>query len=315
MKIWLIGVFSLVSALLRSVRSAYWTALCRWHHLPAIAGGATGTTEFIDVTTADVFLNEVWAKEATIARESKLVFAAHVDRSLESELKRGQIIRKQEISNLAARSKTANTAITYETVTETEGTVTANQYYYAAFAIEDIMKIQASAELRAKYSPKLGYALALQEDDYLAGFPDDASNSVGTLATELTYDNLVRGDQYLNDADVPPEDLALIISPAQKAGFLKLDQFIHKDYQDIRTGILGAWMNYPIFVSTNVEGSNAAGHDCVMMHKDAIAHVAQMEPKVESQRDIDYLCDKVVASELYGSSILRNNHMVWLKGA
>ena len=34
---------------------------------------ATGATEFIDVTTADAFLGEVWAKECTVAREKKLV--------------------------------------------------------------------------------------------------------------------------------------------------------------------------------------------------------------------------------------------------
>ncbi|MEE8472954.1 MAG: phage capsid protein [Dehalococcoidia bacterium] len=279
---------------------------------------ATGTTEFIDVTNADVFLEEVWAKEATIAREQRLVFATNVDRRFEAQLRRGQVIRIQEISNLAARAKSANTAISYETVTETEATITVDEYYYAAFAVEDIIAIQSSHDLRSRYSPKLGYALALQEDDALAALIDDGTitQTVGTMAADLSYDNLVRADQYLNDASVPEEDRVIIISPAQKAGFLKLDQFIHSDYADTRQGILGSWMGqYPIFVTPNVDGTNAAGHDNVMMHREAIAHISQMEPTVKSDYDIDYLADKVVAAELYDHAVIRADHAVWMKGA
>ena len=139
---------------------------------------ATGATEFIDLTTADKFLGEVWAKEVTIARESKLVFAKLVDRTLEAQLKKSQVIRKQEISNLAARAKSANTAIVYETVTENEAVLTVNKYYYAAFAVEDIIKVQSTQDLRMRYSPKLGYALALQEDDDLAAMVDDFTQTV-----------------------------------------------------------------------------------------------------------------------------------------
>ena len=67
---------------------------------------ATGTTEFIDVTTADVFLEEIWSKKTTTAREAKLSFGGLVDRDFEAELTKGQILRIGQISNLAARSKT-----------------------------------------------------------------------------------------------------------------------------------------------------------------------------------------------------------------
>ena len=281
---------------------------------------ATGATEFIDVTTADAFLGEVWAKECTVAREKKLVFGGLVDRSLEKDLSKGQIVRKQEISNLAARSKTANTAITYETVTETEGTVTVNNHYYAAFAVEDIIKVQSMQNLRERYTGKLGYALALQEDDDLAALIDDGTitQTVGTLATGLSFDNLVRGDQYLNDADVPLDDRYIVVSPAEKANFLKMPEFTNKDYNSgnsVVSGALGEILGYKIHVTTNVDGDNSNGHDNCMFHKEALAIVSQIQPKVMSQYDIDYLCDKVVAQELYGAGILRADHAVWMKGA
>ena len=47
---------------------------------------ATGATEFIDNTTADVFIPELWSMEAIVARENQLVFANLVDRKFENGL-------------------------------------------------------------------------------------------------------------------------------------------------------------------------------------------------------------------------------------
>jgi len=281
---------------------------------------ATGASEFIDITTADVFLGEVWAKDCTVEREEALVFGTRVDRDLQGQLQKGQIIRKQEISNLAARSKTANTAITYETVTETEGTLTVNQHYYAAFAVEDIIKVQSMQNLRERYQKKLGYALAEQEDAAYAALIDDGTitQTVGTLATGMSYDNIVRADQYLNDALVPADGRCIIASPAEKANFYKMPEFTNKDYNSgntIVTGKIGEILGYPVFITTNVDGTNAAGHDNVMLHTECIAGVVQIQPKVKSDYDIDYLCDKVVAQQLYGQAIIRADHAVWIKGA
>lgn len=280
---------------------------------------ATGATEFIDITTADTFLTEVWSNYCTIAREENTVLGKLFNRQFEAELSQGQIIRIQNISNLSARSKTANTAITYETVTETEDTITVNQYYYAAFAIEDIIKVQTKANLVKYYTSKLGYALALQEDDTLAALIDDGTitQTVGTLATALTDDNIVRADQYLNDANVEPANRFVVISPAEKGNFMKMEKFSNKDYGPgsvFTTGKLGEVYGYPISVTTNVDGTNAAGHDNIMSHKEAIAIITQMKPKLVTQYDIDYLCDKVVSSELFGTAIMREDHAVWMKG-
>jgi len=278
---------------------------------------ATGSTEFIDLTTADAFLEEAWSTKCTIAREAKLYFTLNVNRGFESELLRGQILRVQNISDLSARTKSANTAITFETVTETESTITINNYVYAAYALEDVIKPMVNVSKIETYVGKVGYALGKNEDSSLAALIDDGTitQTVGTLATDLTYDNLVRGDQYLNDANAPEEGRVIITSPASKAGFLKLDQFINKDYQDIRNGILGSWMNYPIFVTTNTDGSNAAGHDSVMMQREAIAHISQIKPIVKTFWDIDYFCGKVASLTTYGSTILRADHAVWMQGA
>lgn len=284
---------------------------------------ATGSTEFIDLTTVDVFLMEVWSKFVSAARQKKLVFAAHVDRSPEAELKPGQIYRKQRVSHLAARSKSANTAITYETVTESEDTLTINNYYYAAFAVEDVITPMVKISQVQAYMPEIGYALAKQEDDDLAALIDDGTitQSVGTLATGLTYDNYVRADQYLQDAEAPDDERVIIISHAEKANALKQDQFVNSQYVKLQggtsnTGLLGGILDYPVFVTGNTNGSNAAGHDSVMMHKSAIFMAQQIQPKVATGWDQDYYCAKVSALETYGMAINQayTDHAVWLKG-
>ena len=59
-----------------------------------------GTTEFIDLTTANVQLEEIWSQICTVEREKKLVFAQNIDRQFEGELRRGQ---KLWIGNMPCR--------------------------------------------------------------------------------------------------------------------------------------------------------------------------------------------------------------------
>ncbi len=280
--------------------------------------GDLGATEFIDITSADVFLEEKWSQQSTVEKEKNLVFGTNVDRTFEAELKKGQILHIGNITQPTARAKTENTAITFETVTESEKTITINNFYYTAIALEDVVSPMVSINLLDKYIPGLSYGLGLQEDSDLAALIDDGTitQTVGTLGSGLTHENLLRSDQYLNDANVPPEDRMIIISPAEKANLLSLDQFVHKDYSDLRMGLLGSWLGtYPIFVTTNTDGTNAAGHDNVMMHRQAIAHIAQIKPMVKAFWDINFFAAKMASLTTYGNVIRRPDHAVWMKGA
>ena len=280
---------------------------------------AKGATEFIDISSIDTYLEEVWSQKVTIARMKKLVFAENVDRSYETELRRGQKLLIHTITHPTATAKAENTALTYETVTEGEKTIENNTFYYTAIAIEDVVRPMVSPDIFDKYIPGLGYGLALQEDSDLAALIDDpvfaAGHVVGTLGTGLTHTNLLRADQYLNDADVPDDDRVIIISPAERANLLELDQFVHKDYSELRNGLVGSWLQYPIFVTSNTNGTNAAGHDNVMMHREGIAHIAQLKPVVKGFWDIDYMAAKMAALTTYGNTGRRTDHGVWMKGA
>lgn len=288
---------------------------------------ATGTTEYIDNTTADVFIPEIWSNTVLVARESRLVFGDLVDRSYEKDLKFGDTVHVGSIGNLAARAKTlnSNSAITYETITETNTNLTVNTWEYAAIAVEDIIKIQANRNLMTDYGGKMGYALGLSVDDNLAGLPDNSTTNVlGVFPAEFDYEDFLRAIQYLDDLDIPAEERYFVFSPAASMGSLKLDKFIHNDYSTLHGGVarltakekgyITSFLGIPIYKSTNVEGTNAAGHDNVLMHKDAFALVMQMKPKVGHFDDLDYFVSKVAVQNIYGTAVMRETEAVWMKG-
>lgn len=280
---------------------------------------AQGAEVFIDITDADVYLLEIWSNMASVVREKKLVFAANVDRRQEAELTMGEKLHIGRISDLTATTKGENSAISYESTQEVEDTLTINVFSYAAFAIEDVVRPMIKQDLVSRYMPKIGYALAKEIDTAIAALIDDGtiSQTVGTLATGLSYDNIVRSDQYLNDADAPDEDRVIIISNAEKANWLKMDQFINRDYQEIRQGLLGSVLSYPILISNNTNGDNTNGHDNVMLHKSSIMLAQQIKPNIRTAYDIDYLCAKVVGLESYGidyNEAYTATHSVWMKG-
>ena len=283
---------------------------------------ATGATEFIDRTTADVFIPEVWSGLAIVARENKLIFGNLVDRRFESELKVGDVVHVPSVGNLATRTKSINTAITYETVTETNLDITVTTHEYAAIAVESIAELQTNRAQLELYAGKMGYALALSFDDVLAGLVDNFTQVVGTLAVELTLEDILRAIQYLDDADVPSEERVFVMSPAQSIAMLKYDSFIHKDYESMHGPVGGAmeagyvtsFLGIPILKSVNVEGTNSAGHDNGLFHKSALAAIMQMTPSAHSMYDIDYLADKVAIEHVHGSAEMRDDHGVWMKG-
>ena len=268
----------------------------------------------------------MYAKKAIVAREEQLVFANLVNRVFEEDATFGASIKVHSVGNLAAQTKATsdNAATIYETITESDKTITIGTWEYQGIAVETFTEVQADRDLIEMYAPKQGYALALSMDTTIAGLPDDFTNNVGTLIVELTYDDVLRARQYLDDANAPQEDRWWIVSPAQEAGFLKLDHYSNKDYGDlhgvptakpVQRAYIGTWLNIPIFKTTNVEGTNAAGHDNVLMQREALALVNQLKMRPHRQFDIDTLALKAVVEHIYGVGEMRDDHGVWAKGA
>lgn len=292
---------------------------------------ATGTTEFLTVGSAgvdvDVFVPEIWSGSAIVARETNLVLARLVNRQYEEGLTYGDTIHVPSIGNLAARSKTQEAAVQFENLAEANVDITIDQWYYAAIAIESFAKIQTNRDMLESYAGKLGYALGLNVDDALAGLPDNLASgtAVGSLAVENTDDELLLARQHLNDSLVPRMGRSFYFSPAAETGLLKLDRFVHSDYSSIHddnageTGLqeayIGSFYRIPIYISENVEGSNAAGHDNCLLQTEAFTLVMQLSPTFHKDFDINYIVDKVVVEQIYGFREMREDHAIFIRGA
>lgn len=282
----------------------------------AQGGGGSSSPAYIPI---------LWSKSAIVARERQLVFANLVNRVFESDAANyGNVVHVPSVSNLSvqAKSTTANAATVFETVEENNTDITIDCWEYSAIAVETATRRLANKDMLKLYSGKQGYALALSVDYALAAYVDNLTNNVGTANVPLAFDDFLRSRQYLDDADVPADDRAAVVSPAQERGFLQLDQFVHRDYELIHgtsqnsalnKAYMGTVMDVPIYKTTHTEACSS-GHDNVMLHKEAIALVMALEAVTHTMFDINYLANKVVVEQLYGSAIMRNDHGVYMKG-
>jgi hypothetical protein len=282
---------------------------------------ATGATEFVDKTIADgVFSPDIWSRQVLRATEANLVIARSVNRGFEDDASVGKTVKVASIGNLAARAKTENVAIVYETVAETATTITLNLWSYAAVGIEDIVKVQAIVDVQNEYQRKLGYALAKDIDSKLASDFAGFSQSVGTLGTAASDANVLAAIKLLDDADVPQDDRFFIMTPAEKVNKLALDRWSNALYigtgdQPVRNGMLGDMYGLNLAVTTNLVKPAAGQANNAIFHRDALALVVQRTPKTHLFYDIDFFTWKLASEVIYGHQEMRDNFGILVLGA
>lgn len=288
----------------------------------------------ITTTTAAVFVPEIWSADVRLATEANLVMAKLVNRQFEGDINQyGDTVHVGDISNLTAQDKAADTDVSFETVTETEFTLTINKHKYVAFKVEDIVKIQSKIDLRARYTEKAGYALAKQVDTDLLGLYSGLSQSVGSAGVDITDATLLSAILLLDNADAPAGDRALVIAPSQMNALLGIDKFVRADavgylaaMSPIVTGALakgsfdptkvkgyfGQIYGISVYVSTNVPttGTSPVSTHNLLFHKDAFALAMQENIRIQSDYNIRSLATEVVADCLYGVGEFRDTFAV-----
>ena len=86
-------------------------------------------------------------------------------------------------------------------------------------------------DIRSEYTMAASYALGRAMDVSAAALLDDnTTQTVGTLAAELSDENLIRAWQYLQDAGGAMPPFKAVVSPAAWAGFLKIEKFTQALY-------------------------------------------------------------------------------------
>ena len=176
-------------------------------------------------TTADVFIDEIWAGELNRAIEFTLIIAGLFSDWTSRMRGSGDVFHLPARHNLTANTKTAGTDATAEAITETQQNFTVSTHQIVAQEIEDFAEVMSKYDIRAEYTLAAAYSLGRAMDVAAAALLDDnTSQTVGVLTAELTDDNFIRAWQYLQDSSGMPPYKG-VVSPAAWGGMLKIEKF------------------------------------------------------------------------------------------
>ena len=130
--------------------------------------------------------------------------------------------------NLTANTKSSGSDATPEAITETEQTFQPTTHQIVSQEIEDFAEVMSRYDIRAEFTDAASYALARAFDVAAAALLDDnTTQTVGTLTSELSDDNLIRSWQYLKDSAAKGKMVG-VVSPACWGGLLKVEKFTNQ---------------------------------------------------------------------------------------
>lgn len=274
----------------------------------------------IDQTTHAVFIPEVWSDKTIEFRKKKFGMADRVSRWDEDVKNYGDTIHIGNISELSAQSVTSGTELTFQKPTETEQTLLIDQWYAVPISRVDILKVQSRIDLMAKYTKGAGYALGKNIDTFLHNLVKAAtlaSDNEINAAGGVTDDDIVNAMTVLDNGDVDDENRTWVFHPRAFGDLRKLTKF--SEYISTgKTGLAAGGNNgmvyevygVPTFKSTNV-AQTAGGQDInILFQKDSIGLAVQKSVTYETDRNIHYLADELVASQIYGGKVLRTDGIV-----
>ena len=266
----------------------------------------------VTTTTAAKFIPELWRDAILDYAERKFELRNQV-MDFSSELPSGDVLHIPKVSEETAASKDANTAVTYTNNTDSEVTITVDQHHYEAKRIEDIVRVQESANLFGAYAQSMGYALAKKVENFLALLIQSGTGNDVSLSNDntITSELLRSGLQKLLDAgfDYADGETYLYASPAAYMGLLGLQDFFDSsrrgDEQNPNvSGGVGMIYGMPTFISTDWDDDGGSGDETASIFKKESVYMAmQIAPRVQSAYDIDHLATSVVADILFGASL------------
>lgn len=268
--------------------------------------------------TQAVFIPELWAPEIQMFTKSKLVMAPRVKR-FDSLIKgKGDTIHVPKVAVMTTTAKSRGVDVVPSANTESEFTMSIDQHFYSARDIEDLAKVQSNYDLRSVYTEAIGYALAKKIDTTLTTLATGFSQTVGSAGTALTDANLLRGIQYLDDADAPESDRHFVVRPSVKKDILALDKFVlfqNVNKERVNTGMIGEVYGIEVAVSTNVTVTDASPdvNNNLLFHKEAIACAMQQQPRVQAEYELRGLSTLLVCDAIWGKSEYRDTFGVWVK--
>lgn len=267
----------------------------------------------VTVTTGANFIPELWSNAILDYAERKFRLRNQISDFSGMLAGGGDTLHIPKVTEESASAKSADTAVTYSANTDGKIDLSVDQHHYEAKRIEDIVRVQESADLFNMYAKSMGYAIAKKVENYIAV---DAIQSATGNDTALSTDNqltaslLRSGLVKLMDAnfDYTDGETFLYASPEVYSYLLGLDEFVHFDKRGDEagqvSGKVGDVYGMPVYVSTDWDDDGGTGDETAsIFKKEAVYFAMQIAPRVQSSYDIDYLATSVVADVLFGATL------------
>lgn len=270
----------------------------------------------LTTTTQAKFIPEVWSAEVQEAFHNALKMASRVKRFDSLVSANGNKIHVPKVAERTALSKTGGTAVTYDTNTEGEFTLTIATQKYSAFILEDIAKIQSKADLRGVYTKESGRSVAEAIDDDLVGLYSGLSQSVSGGAA-LDDTDVLFGTATLDGQNVPAGDRHFVVHSEGIEDLRAVNKFVAYDQTGMKgvavtDGTIAKIYNTEVVMSNNIvttAGAPNLVHN-LLFNREAFALALQAGPRVRTEESVDHIGWKYVVNSIYGVGEYRDEAAV-----
>lgn len=297
---------------------------------------ATGITD-TDSTGADALIPELWSAQTRDSLLANLVMWNLIDRSFETEMA-GRAYDTIHIDGVGGTTDDTRSGfdvannitlgvggtLTAEVITFlTQVDLAIDTHAYKFWDLEFELDLMTQMPLMERGAERTSYVVAQKADDDAVGLIDNFSQTVGTLATGLTDPDILRSVQHLNDANAQEESRFALFSAAEQINLLQIEQYRNSLYDQVFTGpdeqgkfrgFFGSKYGVDFYMSTNTEGTNAAGHDNGMWQREAIAGAMIDNQRVATDYEITTDSFRHAVHSIYGLIEVRDTSGVFMKG-
>jgi len=267
----------------------------------------------VTITTAANFIPEMWRDAILDYAERKFQMRNQVLDFSSMLSSGGDILNIPKVTEETAAAKSAGTAVTYTNNTDGVIQLAVDQHHYEAKRIEDIVRVQESADLFNAYAQSMGYALAKKVENYLALLVQGATGNDVSLSSDNTFTTaLIRsGLQKLLDAgyDYTDGEHYFYCSPAAYMSLLSLGDFTEAQKRGdaenpLASGRIINAYGLEVYASTDWDDDGGSGDEtATIFNKNSVYFAQQLAPRVQSSYDIDHLATSVVADVLFGAAL------------
>jgi hypothetical protein len=238
-----------------------------------------------DAEAADA-IPKLWLATAIGHLKANLVLGRYVRRDGdEAVAEQGDTVNIVKRGALTVRTKTANTAVTPDTPTNTKIAVVLDTHEYVAWHAEDVTSDKAIRQ-GLDYAGDAAMKLAESMEAKLLGLYTEIANEVGAGGAGLDEAAILAARKKLNELRCPMMNRLLITSPAAESDVLALDKMTRADARGdggaaLREGSIGRVHGFDVFMSQLVATTGATQHN-IALHPDAFMLVTRPMPLPEA---------------------------------